>query len=181
MTLTMTLTTAQSPYASPDAPVTPEPTASITVPPFAENIMPLPHYGPTPDPQPLGTAPVGQEHNVMLCDSPAHSIEPMPVPAIEPLPTPEQIGKAFLDWSRPRVTRLKMTLHYVDPLPNDGTDNPLTRCTFGAVYSANKAEEDFVYGKATPFGNLQYNVRSDQAEHLVVGKAYYIDIQAVPD
>ncbi|QBJ04446.1 hypothetical protein HOV23_gp127 [Pseudomonas phage Lana] len=78
-----------------------------------------------------------------------------------------------------RTTRLKMTLHYLDVLPGDA-DNPLTRCTFGAVYSKDKTEEDYVFGKYTPYGNLSYNVRSDLAEHLVVGQAYYIDIHAVP-
>lgn len=84
-----------------------------------------------------------------------------------------------------RVTRLKMTLHSVAPLvptPTvaDGVENPLTRCTFGAVYSADEVTEDAAYGKATPFGTLSYNVRSDLAAALEVGAAYYIDIQKVP-
>lgn len=81
--------------------------------------------------------------------------------------------------NQPRVTRLKMTLHYLDAVPGDA-DNPLTRCTFGAVYSKEKTEEDYVFGKYTPYGNLSYNVRSDLAEHLVVGQAYYVDIHPVP-
>lgn len=79
-----------------------------------------------------------------------------------------------------RTTRLKMTLNCVEPLPGDA-DNPLTRCTYGAVYSQVKTEEDYVFGKYTPYASMQYNVRSDIAEHLVVGKAYYIDIHAVPE
>lgn len=75
-----------------------------------------------------------------------------------------------------RVTRLKMTLHSVAPLVNPA----LTRCTFGAVYSATPGEEDKVYGDATPYGELSYNVRSDLAAALEVGAAYYIDIQKVP-
>lgn len=77
------------------------------------------------------------------------------------------------------VTRLKMTLHNVTPLESSG-QSPLTRCTFGAVYSQTPGEEDKVYGDATPYGTLSYNVRSELAEALEVGAAYYIDIQKVP-
>ena len=78
-----------------------------------------------------------------------------------------------------RITRLKMTLHNVEPLTSSG-HSPLTRCTFGAVYSATPGEEDKVYGDATPYGSLSYNVRSELATALEVGAAYYIDIQKVP-
>lgn len=78
-----------------------------------------------------------------------------------------------------RVTRLKMTLQSVVDLPGDA-DNPLTRCTFGAVYSPNPTEEDGVFGKYTPYGQLSYNVRSDLTKALEVGAAYYVDIQKVP-
>ena len=77
------------------------------------------------------------------------------------------------------TTRLKMTLHSLTKLDGDA-DNPLTRCTFGAVYSANPSEEDGVFGKYTPYGSLSYNVRSDIAAHLEEGEAYYIDITKVP-
>ena len=77
------------------------------------------------------------------------------------------------------TTRLKMTLHSLTKLDGDA-DNPLTRCTFGAVYSANPTEEDGVFGKYTPYGSLSYNVRSDIAAHLEEGEAYYIDITKVP-
>lgn len=84
-----------------------------------------------------------------------------------------------------KTTRLKMTLHSVTPIVptptvGDGEENPLTRCTFGAVYSPNPTEEDGVFGKATPFGSLTYNVRADVAEGLQVGTAYYVDITQVP-
>lgn len=77
------------------------------------------------------------------------------------------------------TTRLKMTLHSLTKLDGDA-DNPLTRCTFGAVYSANPTEEDGVFGKYTPYGSLSYNVRSDIAAHLEEGEAYYVDITKVP-
>lgn len=77
------------------------------------------------------------------------------------------------------TTRLKMTLQGLSDIPGDA-DNPLTRCTFGAVYSPNPTEEDGVFGKYTPFGALTYNVRSDIAQGLEVGKAYYVDITEVP-
>lgn len=79
-----------------------------------------------------------------------------------------------------RTTRLKMTLHAVTPVEGAAADDPLTRCTFGAVYSPNPTEEDGVFGKYTPYGSLTYNVRSDVAEHLEVGEAYYVDITKVP-
>ena len=79
----------------------------------------------------------------------------------------------------PVTTRLKMTLHSVCELQSS-PDDPLTRCTFGAVYSPNPTEEDGVFGKYTPFGSLSYNVRSDIAEGLEVGEAYYVDITKVP-
>lgn len=79
-----------------------------------------------------------------------------------------------------RTTRLKMTLHAVTPVEGAAADDPLTRCTFGAVYSPNPTEEDGVFGKYTPFGSLTYNVRSDIAEGLQVGTAYYVDITQVP-
>ena len=78
-----------------------------------------------------------------------------------------------------KTTRLKMTLHSVCELQSS-PDDPLTRCTFGAVYSPNPTEEDGVFGKYTPFGSLTYNVRSDIAEGLQVGTAYYVDITQVP-
>lgn len=78
-----------------------------------------------------------------------------------------------------RTTRLKMTLQALSDIPGDA-DNPLTRCTLGAVYSPNPTEEDGVFGKYTPFGQLTYNVRSDIAEGLEVGQAYYVDITKVP-
>lgn len=81
--------------------------------------------------------------------------------------------------NQPRVTRLKMTLHSAVELQSSGHD-PLTRCTFGAVYSPNPSEEDHVYGNATPYGALSYNVRSELAADLVVGQAYYVDIHPVP-
>ena len=79
-----------------------------------------------------------------------------------------------------KTTRLKMTLHSVTPVEGTASDDPLTRCTFGAVYSPNPTEEDGVFGKYTPFGSLTYNVRSDIAEGLQVGTAYYVDITQVP-
>ena len=77
------------------------------------------------------------------------------------------------------ITRLKMTLHNLSDLGSSG-HSPLTRCTFGAVYSATPGEEDKVYGDATPYGSLSYNVRSELAAHLEVGEAYYVDIVKVP-
>ena len=136
--------------------------------------VPLPHSGPVPEARPIGTAPLSEPQIASLSlpqVSPANPEAPasMTVPsnlAAHPVRTP---GPARM------VTRLKMTLHSLTPL-NTAADDPLTRCTFGAVYSSNPTEEDAVYGKYTPYGSLSYNVRSDIAAHLVEGKAYYIDI-----
>lgn len=92
--------------------------------------------------------------------------------AVPPAKRQAAVGMHFAH----RVTRLKMTLHNVSVLENPA----LTRCTFGAVYSAAPGEEDKVYGDATPYGSLSYNVRSELATSLEVGAAYYIDIQKVP-
>lgn len=73
-----------------------------------------------------------------------------------------------------RITRCKMTLHAATP--TGGDDDPLVRLSFGAVYSSDKDSEDAVFGKYTPFGNLQVNVVPSAAEHLVVGEKYYVDI-----
>lgn len=74
------------------------------------------------------------------------------------------------------VSRCKMTLHGKTAVPGTGEDNPLTRLTFGAVYSADPSSEDAIYGKYTPYGSLDVNVATDRTAHLEVGKAYYVDI-----
>lgn len=74
------------------------------------------------------------------------------------------------------VSRCKMTLHGKTAVPGTGEDNPLTRLTFGAVYSADPSSEDAIYGKYTPYGALDVNVATDRTEHFEVGKAYYLDI-----
>lgn len=148
---------------------------------------------PTTDAQPgawdgmgLGIDPLSTEGIVFQGEAPA--LAPAePAPEVQPVTAAtdaldNQVDKTQMRtplFFAHRVTRLKMTLNYLDPVPGD-IDNPLTRCTFGAVYSKEKTEEDYVFGKYTPYGNLSYNVRSDLAEHLEVGAAYYIDIQKVP-
>jgi hypothetical protein len=74
--------------------------------------------------------------------------------------------------------RCKMICHGVESSDNN-PDNPMSRVSFGAVYSNNPATEDFVYGKYTPYGNFQANIITSTAEKLVVGQAYYIDIVPV--
>lgn len=160
-------------------------TPSITIPPAAQDLperpglppmldaatVPLPHSGPVPTPQPLGPCPISEPRIASLTLPQAEPANPAP---------PEEYIRAGLGLGiavkpGPMVTRLKMTLHSVMEL-NTSSDDPLTRCTFGAVYSSNPTEEDAVYGKYTPYGTLNYNVRSDIAANLVQGKAYYIDI-----
>ncbi|MFL8990632.1 hypothetical protein Q8X48_22170 [Pseudomonas sp. QLc11A] len=51
-----------------------------------------------------------------------------------------------------------------------------TRLHFGAVWSANPAEEDSIYGKYTPCGEYVVSVAADRAEHFEEGKDYYFDI-----
>jgi len=143
---------------------------------------------PIPSSEALGAQPAV----VYTGEAPAFAAQPQPDPAPK-TPAQDAFGTAAEQQSIPpakrraavglhfanRITRLKMTLHGVEQLPGDES-NPLTRCSFGAVYSADEMNEDSVYGKATPYANLQYNVRSDLAAGMEVGAAYYIDVQKVP-
>lgn len=72
--------------------------------------------------------------------------------------------------------RCKLILNDKSEVPSE--DNPLTRLTFGAVYSQDPSSEDSIYGKYTPMAHFSLNVRATNAEHLEVGKAYYVDISA---
>lgn len=128
----------------------------------------IPYLGTAPadadhTPRPIGTAPAGADHTTL----------PFAVVNENGL-----ICGIRIEPGEP-TTRLKMTLHSTCELQSS-EDNPLTRCTFGAVYSPNPTEEDGVFGKYTPFGSLTYNVRSDLAEKLEVGQAYFVDITKVP-
>ena len=116
-----------------------------------------------------------------LSHAEAYAIDQAKVVAADQAVVDEQDAKSqAVQFAEPvRTTRLKMTLHSLTKLEGDA-DNPLTRCTFGAVYSANPTEEDGVFGKYTPYGSLSYNVRSDIAAHLEEGEAYYVDITKVP-
>lgn len=146
-------------------------------------------------PLPRAAALGSQPAVVYSGEAPALAPQPAPTEEVPAPPTPvkDAFGTAADQRAVPpgkrqaavgmhfanRITRLKMTLHGVEQLPGDDT-NPLTRCSFGAVYSQDEATEDSVYGKATPYGSLQYNVRSDLAANMVVGETYFIDIQKVP-
>ena len=72
------------------------------------------------------------------------------------------------------VARCKMPLRSNGPV--QGSTDSLTRLHFGAVWSANPAEEDAIYGKYTPYGEYVVNVAADRAEHFEEGKDYYFDI-----
>lgn len=60
-------------------------------------------------------------------------------------------------------------------------DNPMTGVNLGAVYSPNPDSSDFVYGKYTPVGNLNFNVVPEIAEGLEVGRKYLVDIYLAPE
>lgn len=124
---------------------------------------------------------VGGVGALQLSDAEAYAIKQADVVAADQVVVDAQdAASAAEPLGEPlRTTRLKMTLQAVSDIPGDA-DNPLTRCTFGAVYSPNPTEEDGIFGKYTPFGQLTYNVRSDIAEGLEVGQAYYVDITKVP-
>jgi len=88
-------------------------------------------------------------------------------------------GKTLLpihteDLPMTKITRCKMTLRSKGPV--QGSTESLTRLHFGAVWSANPAEEDAIYGKYTPYGEYVVNVAADRAEHFEEGKDYYFDI-----
>ena len=74
--------------------------------------------------------------------------------------------------------RCKMICHAVTP--NEHSNGRLCTVSLGAVYSPNPAEEDFIYGKATPYGDFRAGIITEVAEKMQVGKAYYVDIELVP-
>ena len=74
--------------------------------------------------------------------------------------------------------RCKMICHSV--IPNEHSNGRLCTVSLGAVYSPNPAEEDFIYGKATPYGDFRAGIITEVAENMQVGKAYYVDIELVP-
>jgi hypothetical protein len=131
---------------------------------------------------------------VFSAPAPTLAAEPAPTDAAPKSLTPAQDALAQYNASLPqaedaqlraplrfayKVLRAKLTLHDVTDLPGD-EDNPLSRLTFGAVYSADETNEDNVFGKATPYASYSLNVRRDLAAHLEPGAAYYVDIQKVP-
>jgi len=62
------------------------------------------------------------------------------------------------------ITCCKMTLRSNDPI--QGSTELLARLHLGAVWSANPAEEDAIYGKCTPYGEYVVNVAADRAGHF---------------
>lgn len=75
--------------------------------------------------------------------------------------------------------RCKMICHAVTP--NEYSNGELCTVTLGAVYSQNPATEDFIYGKATPYGDFRAGIITEVAQKMQVGKAYYVDLELVPD
>lgn len=59
---------------------------------------------------------------------------------------------------------------------NEHSHGELCTVQLGAVYSPAKETEDYIYGKATPYGEFRAGIVTEVAEKMEVGKAYYIDI-----
>lgn len=74
--------------------------------------------------------------------------------------------------------RCKMICHAVTP--NEHSRGELCTVNLGAVYSQNPATEDFIYGKATPYGEVRVGIITEVAQKMQVGKAYYVDLELVP-
>lgn len=74
--------------------------------------------------------------------------------------------------------RCKMICHSV--VPNEHSGGRLCTVSLGAVYSPNPADEDFIYGKATPYGDFRAGIITEVAEKMQVGKAYHVDIELAP-
>lgn len=79
-----------------------------------------------------------------------------------------------------RTLQLKMRCNNISTGIGNA-DNPLTGVSLGAVYTPDPEKHDFAYGKATPFGNVSFNVTAELAEGLEVGKKYLVDIRLAPD
>lgn len=79
-----------------------------------------------------------------------------------------------------RKIQLKMQCNGVSTGIGNG-DNPLTGVNLAAVCTQNPDSSDFVYGKYTPQGNLNFNVVPEIAEGLEVGRKYLVDIYLAPE
>ena len=81
------------------------------------------------------------------------------------------------------VMRCKMKLHGVSE-PTGPEDNKLCRVDFGPVYSSdtgNPDDENAMYGKYTPSGQVWLNIVPAVAQRLIVGREYYVDFtEAAP-
>ncbi|MNR56693.1 hypothetical protein D3C85_1773150 [compost metagenome] len=71
--------------------------------------------------------------------------------------------------------RCKMVCHNIWPQVETDPEGQ-HRVRLGAVWSANPCEENAIFGKLTPFGEIQLSVTAQTAGHLEVGAEYYIDI-----
>lgn len=83
------------------------------------------------------------------------------------------LGRATLR-SQPRITRLKMRVN--GKSASNNVDNPLTHLSLTAVCSQDAANENSIFGKYTPCGNLSFSVINDVADGFSVGDEIYIDL-----
>ncbi|MDG9928273.1 MULTISPECIES: hypothetical protein [unclassified Pseudomonas] len=70
--------------------------------------------------------------------------------------------------------RCKMICHSVTP--NEHSNGELCTVELGAVYSEKKETEDYIYGKATPYGSFRAGIVTEVAQKMEIGKPYYVDI-----
>lgn len=77
-----------------------------------------------------------------------------------------------------RTTRLKMRVNSVTEDGNPG--NPLTHLGCAAVCSQDAANENSVFGKYTPCGNLSFSVIPEVANQFKVGDEIYLDLSLAP-
>lgn len=75
------------------------------------------------------------------------------------------------------MIRCKMILESVVPCLYGGSE-----AIFRCIYDPDLIAEDKSFQKATPTGTAHFRIDNPSAiRQLVIGKAYYFDIEAVPD
>lgn len=72
------------------------------------------------------------------------------------------------------VMRCKMKLHGKSE-PQGGNEDKLVSCQFGAVFTEDKEDENYIFGKYTPSGHVHLGIKPEVADRLEIGAEYYVD------
>lgn len=74
------------------------------------------------------------------------------------------------------TVRCKMVCHNIWPQVQAEPEGQ-QRIRLGAVWSASPCEENAVFGKLTPYGEIQLSITATTAKHLEIGAEYFVDIR----